>query len=154
MGCCSGSGGAFWINRLLQLGKGWGFVVVVFPPFACIWVFISHSQKEELLCNLTYLFCFCEVNTPFPGDSPPKDFPCVGHTDLLCLWSCICKYLWVYLVVRLEDGRDFTQPNISVWTFIFVWTGCPGIKLDYFFLYCFFADLFQPGKFGLWSGYQ
>lgn len=87
---------------------------------------ISHSQKERLLCNLTYLFCFCEANTPFPRDSMSKAFIlCTLWLGTVLVCGRVCIHILVYLVVSLAHSRiimDFTHQSVIVlWKHNFMW---------------------------------
>lgn len=130
---------------------------------------ISHSQKERLLCNLTYLFCFCEANTPFPRDSLSKAFIlCTLWLGTILVCGHVCIHTLVYLVVSLAASRvimDFTHRSVIVlwkcnfmWFFFFFFKADKSILqvqdlINFFlpFFFFFFSDLRLPGQFDLQS---
>lgn len=114
-----------WLCRRRVLNKqvdaAWQrfFCCCFFFPSICMHMnSISRSQKERLLCNLTYLFCFCEANTPFPRDSMSKAFIlCTLWLGTVLVCGRVCIHILVYLVVSLAHSRiimDFTHQSVIV----------------------------------------
>lgn len=120
------------------------------PPSICMHMSFYQSQPErEVALQSHLLVLFLWSKHTFSWGLLTKGFPCVGHTDLLSLWSCICKYLWVYLVLRIEDGRDFIQPNISAWTFIFCFNWLSRYQTELFLFVLFVSRFVSAWKIWL-----